>query len=105
MLQIDATGPPIGWDLDDSWAVSEYQLAKGDKILLYTDGLIEVKNSEGAYCHEDIFSEVDSSFTVEEMLLKVFSAAESFCNGAFTDDLTILAISIDEDPQAVGAAG
>jgi len=103
MVQIDATGPPIGWDMDDNWAVSEYQLAKGDKILLYTDGLIEVKNSEGAYCHEDIFSVVDSSFTVEEMLKKVFSEAETFCSGAFDDDLTIFAISIDEDPQAVGA--
>lgn len=105
MTQIDATGPPIGWDLDDSWAVSEYQLAKGDKILLYTDGLIEVKNSEGAYCHEDIFSAVDCSFSVDEMLRKVFSAAVSFCSGVFDDDLTILAISIDEDRQAAGATG
>lgn len=103
MVQIDATGPPIGWDMDDNWTVTEYQLAKGDKILLYTDGLIEVKNSAGAYCHEDIFSVVDSSFTVEEMLRKVFSEAETFCSGAFDDDLTIFAISIDDDPQVVGA--
>lgn len=102
MTEIDATGPPIGWDMADSWAVSEYPLAAGDKILLYTDGLIEVKNGEGAYCSEEIFSEVDSSFTVDEMLKKVFHLADSFCGGAFVDDLTIFAISIDEDPLNVG---
>ena len=103
MLQIDATGPPIGWDMDDSWTVSEHLLSKGDKILLYTDGLIEVKNSAGDFCSEDIFSEVDSSFTVEEMLNKVLGSANSFCSGAFDDDLTIFAISMDSDNKGDGA--
>jgi sigma-B regulation protein RsbU (phosphoserine phosphatase) len=103
MTRIDSTGPPIGWDIDDSWAVSEHQFSKGDKILLYTDGLIEVKNSAGVYCSEDIFSAVDSSFTVEEMLKKVLGSADSFCNGAFDDDLTIFAISIDSDNNDDGA--
>lgn len=103
MLRIDATGPPIGWDMDDSWTVSEHLLSKGDKILLYTDGLIEVKNSAGDFCSEDIFSGVDSSFTVEEMLNKVLGSATSFCSGAFDDDLTIFAISMDSDNKGDGA--
>jgi sigma-B regulation protein RsbU (phosphoserine phosphatase) len=104
-VSIDATGPPIGWDLDDSWTVSEYRLSKGDKILLYTDGLIEIRNPEGDYFHEDIFSGVDSSLTVHEMLDKVFKAAESFCNGVFDDDLTIFAFSFDADQQDNGVSG
>ncbi len=103
MIQMDATGPPLGWDLADSWGVAEYQLAAGDKILLYTDGLIEVKNAEGSYCSEEIFSEVDASFTVEAMLEKVFNLADSFCGGAFEDDLTIFAISLDAQQQSDGA--
>ena len=98
-VSIDATGPPIGWDMDDSWTVSEYLLSKGDKILLYTDGLVEIRNPEGDYFHEDIFSEVDPSLTVKEMLDKVFNAADSFCNGVFEDDLTIFAFSFDTDQQ------
>jgi len=98
-VSIDATGPPIGWDMDDSWTVPEYLLSKGDKILLYTDGLVEIRNPEGDYFHEDIFSEVDPSLTVKEMLDKVFNAADSFCNGVFEDDLTIFAFSFDTDQQ------
>jgi len=104
-VSIDATGPPIGWDVDDSWTVSEYLLSKGDKILLYTDGLVEIRNSEGEYFHEDIFSGVDSSFTVQELLDKVLNAADSFCNGVFEDDLTIFALSFDTDQQDNGASG
>ncbi len=101
-VSIEATGPPIGWDLDDSWTASEYRLSKGDKILLYTDGLIETRNAEGEYFNEDIFSMVDSTLTVHEMLTKVFEAADTYCNGAFEDDLTIFAISLDTDQQDVG---
>lgn len=104
-VSIDPTGPPIGWDRDDDWTASEYRFAKGDKILLYTDGLIEIRNPEGEYFNEDVFSMVDSSLTVQEMLDKVFAVADRYCNGAFEDDLTIFAISIDEDPQDIGADG
>jgi hypothetical protein len=43
--------------------------------------------------------------TVEEMLHKLFVSAESFCNGAFDDDLTIFAISLDADRQETGVTG
>jgi sigma-B regulation protein RsbU (phosphoserine phosphatase) len=102
-VPISATGPPIGWDLDDKWSVSEYRLSKGDKMLLYTDGLIEIRNQAGEYFHEDIFSGLDPSLTVHEILGRVFSAAEAFCNGKFEDDLTIFAISFDSDEQGCGA--
>jgi len=104
-VSLDATGPPIGWDMDDNWTVSEYQFSRGDKLLLYTDGLIEIRNPEGDYFHEDIFSGVDPSLAVHQMLDKVYNAAASFCNGAFEDDLTIFAISFDADPQDGGASG
>jgi phosphoserine phosphatase RsbU/P len=104
-VSIDATGPPIGWEIDDTWTVSEHMLSKSDKILLYTDGLIETRNSDGVYCNEDFFSGLDSSLTVEEMLHKVFVSAESFCNGVFDDDLTIFAISLDTDQQETGISG
>jgi phosphoserine phosphatase RsbU/P len=104
-VSIDATGPPIGWDIDDSWTVSEYRLSTGDKILLYTDGLIEIRNPEGDYFHEDIFSGVDSSLTVREILDKVFNVADSYCNGIFEDDLTIFGISFDAGQQDDGVSG
>ncbi|NVN98169.1 MAG: SpoIIE family protein phosphatase [Geobacteraceae bacterium] len=105
MTGIDATGPPIGWEFEDFWDVREYRVNKGDKILLYTDGLIEVRNAEGLYCPEEIFSAVDASFTPEEILEKVLSVSESFCNGTFDDDLTLLAFSIDFDTSSGGANG
>lgn len=103
MARIEATGPPIGWDMDDVWTVSEYQISAGDKILLYTDGLTEVKNSAELYCPDEIFTRLDATMTAKEMLEKIFSEADSFCGGAFDDDLTIFAISVDPDRDDDGA--
>lgn len=95
MTSIDATGPPIGWDFGDSWEVREYCIAGGDKILLYTDGLVEVRNTNGDYCAVDFFSGVNSAMSADEMLKKIISMADSFCGGLFEDDLTLFAIAID----------
>lgn len=94
-VPIESTGPPIGWDPEDSWTLAEYPFLEGDKVLLYTDGVIETRNSAGEYCNTDIFAEIDVTFSEEAMVRSVFNLAESFCSGAFDDDLTLFAIGYD----------
>lgn len=92
---MDATGPPLGWDPDDCWDVSEYPFSTGDSIVLYTDGLIEIRNSNGVICEADIFDGLDAGTPPDSMVSRLLTAAESFCDGKFDDDVTIFAIRCD----------
>jgi len=94
---MDATGPPLGWDPDDCWAVSEYPFATGDSIVLYTDGLLEIRNSNGVICEADIFDVLDAGIPPDSMVSRLLTTAESFCDGKFDDDVTIFAIRCDGD--------
>jgi sigma-B regulation protein RsbU (phosphoserine phosphatase) len=102
-IAIESSGPPIGWDPDDRWTVAEYPFVEGDKILLYTDGVIDTRNSAGEFCQGDIFSAVDATFTEKAMVEQVLKLAEDFCAGAFDDDLTLFAIGYQPAPLPHGA--
>jgi anti-sigma regulatory factor (Ser/Thr protein kinase) len=91
-VPLEATGPPVGWDPDDSWGVAEYPLARGDSILLYTDGLVESRNDRGALCGDDLFAGLGVGMPPEAMVDRVMAAAESFCSGRFDDDVTVFAL-------------
>jgi len=89
---LEATGPPLGWDTEDSWSVNSLRLLSGDRLLLYTDGLIEVRNKEGVLCSEDIFTGVSSADSPQTMVTTLLQAAGNHCNGVFDDDVTLVAI-------------
>jgi phosphoserine phosphatase RsbU/P len=44
---IEATGLPLGLFCDEQFSTTKLQLAPGDKLLLYTDGLSEAQNALG----------------------------------------------------------
>jgi phosphoserine phosphatase RsbU/P len=47
VTRIDATGLPVGLFRSERFASQKVQLAAGDMLVLYTDGLIEAQNTEG----------------------------------------------------------
>jgi sigma-B regulation protein RsbU (phosphoserine phosphatase) len=102
-VPIESTGPPIGWSLDDSWSVTEVPFAEGDKIFLYTDGVVEARSPDGEYCRSDFFAAVDATLAEEAMVGKVLGLAEEFCAGSFDDDLTLFAIGYDAAALSPGA--
>lgn len=57
-------------------------------ILVYTDGITESRHPVG--------EEFGDGRLIDLMLAEeTLSAATAFCNGAFEDDLTVVAISVD----------
>lgn len=96
---VEATGPPLGWDAEDLWDVSKYRFASGNKLLLYTDGLIEVRNREGVLCSEKIFAGVGAADSPQTMITTLLQAADSHCNGAFDDDVTLVAIGYEAEGE------
>jgi sigma-B regulation protein RsbU (phosphoserine phosphatase) len=47
VIRLDATGLPVGMFCTGRYASSTVQLASGDTLLMYTDGLIEAQDSSG----------------------------------------------------------
>ena len=93
---VAATGPPLGWDSSDEWGVERHRFTSAEKLLFYTDGLIEVRNSDGFLCSEEIFNLANAADPPNEIVSKIMQASEDHCSAHFEDDVTLLAIGIEE---------
>ncbi len=91
--EIEIDNRPLGQD-----AASQYQdvtgdLAKGDKLILYTDGITEATNSNGdPYGEERFMAAIKDNLNspVDELVKNIVSGLEEFAgNAAFDDDITI----------------
>ncbi|MGZ8931359.1 MAG: SpoIIE family protein phosphatase [Methylosarcina sp.] len=92
--KLDAGGLILGVNKNVSFEENTITLAKGDIILLYTDGLIEAENAQGEFfgidrvC--DIFRE-HSGQTPRQLMDIVLSQLKQFCRTeSFNDDITLM---------------
>lgn len=71
-------------------------LQKGDKIVLYTDGIVEYRNNEGEYFGEDRLHEIlngSCKAGTEALLDDILRSVNDFGKGTeFQDDITLIAI-------------
>jgi serine phosphatase RsbU (regulator of sigma subunit) len=58
MESLDATGMPIALIAGNPWERGATRLADGDTLLLYSDGLVELRNDLGAEFGGDRVAEV-----------------------------------------------
>jgi serine phosphatase RsbU (regulator of sigma subunit) len=76
--------------------INRADLAAGDILVLYTDGITEAENSQGEEFGVERLSAVirrDSSLSAEELMGNIFQSAEDFCQGVgFKDDATALVV-------------
>jgi serine phosphatase RsbU (regulator of sigma subunit)/anti-anti-sigma regulatory factor len=110
MRLVRRTGPALGLAPDASFRQERLQLAAGDRILLYTDGLLPTGTERELEQLERLLSKPLSS--AQEVMAQLHDAAPA---GADRDDVTILLIdahagisSFDngaEVPAATAAAG
>jgi len=47
VIELPSTGPPIGFFETPEMSLQTFSLAKNDRLLLHTDGIIETANSAG----------------------------------------------------------
>jgi phosphoserine phosphatase RsbU/P len=96
-IKLDATGLPIGLFCDEQFATSKLQLATGDALLLYTDGLTETTDVGGAEYGVErlikLLSPAPAASGPSELINAcVHSLAEFRGERVSTDDLTVMAI-------------
>jgi len=96
--RLSTGGGVLGVLPDWRYEEAQVELASGDHILMYTDGITETRNSNDEEFGEDrLIQLVVGSPCVDAATLtaRVIEAASDFSNGNFSDDLTVVAISVD----------
>ncbi len=97
---LEASGLPLGKSLDSDYMQTaiEMTLNVGDKLFLYTDGLVEEESPSGeAFGYDRLEFLLNANYDVddpEELRNILMDALRVHCRGmAYTDDITIVVIS------------
>jgi sigma-B regulation protein RsbU (phosphoserine phosphatase) len=97
-LLSDAPGFPIGLFPDSQYDETGIELSKGDRILLFSDGLVEMENaSEEAFGAERLAQSVAAAraLPLDAMLESVIAAVESWSGASGRrDDLSLVAFEL-----------
>lgn len=91
---LKATGALVMLDGRSEYHSKEIPLEKGDLLLLYTDGLAEVRNGEQMFGEERIANTLrrDPNVAADVLCKNLLEAARDFASEPMGDDVAILAI-------------
>jgi len=105
LTRLDSSCPPIGLSPDEICELAPADLAGGDVLVFYTDGVTEAENRFGEeFGMERLSATVrqGSSLSAEGIMTNIYNAAADFCGDDFNDDVTILVVkcNFDASPNA-----
>ena len=93
IIRLEPTCTVLGLFADWECSVGEVQLAPGDTLVLYTDGVTEAANPDGEEFGERRLTEVlrgNDQAPVRSLLDGVVTAVRQFDGGEQTDDITLV---------------
>jgi len=94
---LEPTGAPVGLFPDAVWQERGIRLQLGDRVLAYTDGVIEASTPCGEEWGVDgLLQSVNGCETesADKLIRKVLSAMDDFSRGIQTDDATVAALCV-----------
>jgi len=93
-------GLPLGLFPVAQPGLEEIDLAKGDLLFFYTDGLTETRSPDMSYYEERLPDELVTMVgrSAAEVVAGVQARAEAFSAGEMRDDLTVLALRVTDPP-------
>src|SRR5207302_1808000 len=100
LIRMDSSCPPIGLSPDEICELALVDLASGDVMVFYTDGVTEAENRLGEEFGLERLSTVvrdGSSLSVEDLMTNIYNTAADFCGDDFHDDVTILVVKCHFD--------
>jgi len=98
---------PIGLSPEEICELSSADLAGGDILVFYTDGVTEAENGLGEeFGMERLTALVRQGSwpSAEDIMTKIYNAAADFCGDNFDDDLTILVVKCNFDASPVASS-
>jgi phosphoserine phosphatase RsbU/P len=98
ILRLEVGGAVLGVFANEAYAQTNVSLGSGDRLVLFTDGLIEATNDA-----DEEFGEarlIDTllqhrTLSAEALQQRVLDAASQFCNSEFNDDATLVIVAAD----------
>ncbi|MGA2571577.1 MAG: PP2C family protein-serine/threonine phosphatase [Terracidiphilus sp.] len=94
---LDEGGPVLGILPDAPYDSGSAELRPGDGLVLYTDGITEATDSSGDEFGEERLKALLARRPsgAEELRARIVSAVSEFANGNFSDDVTVLVVTVD----------
>jgi serine phosphatase RsbU (regulator of sigma subunit) len=81
---------------DWSYKNSTVELRAGDRLLLFTDGITEARDTNGQEFEEAsiaAFAKANSTLSSKELNNRLLAQVSAFCGAQFQDDATLLVIA------------
>ncbi|MBF0606253.1 MAG: SpoIIE family protein phosphatase [Candidatus Magnetobacterium sp. LHC-1] len=95
VIELKNFGPPLGIFPDLKAKETEHDFTKGDRLVIYTDGLFEEMNAQGEpFGTERVaeFLQKNQSLPIEDLKDSLISEVRGFVSGRFDDDVTVIVI-------------
>jgi serine phosphatase RsbU (regulator of sigma subunit)/PAS domain-containing protein len=94
-------GLPLGLFPEAQPGLEEIDLAKGDTLFFFTDGLTETRSPDLRYFEERLADELVTlaGRPASEVVAGIQARAEAFSAGQMRDDLTVLALRVLDPPS------
>ena len=93
VIELNAAGAVLGQFPDWIYEQSEIQLKPGDRLLLFTDGLVEASNADDEAFGEDgviAVAREKSDQNAGELMNSLIQASAAHCGGHFQDDASMV---------------
>lgn len=98
ILHLSKGGLLFGVKAEASYEVDKIYLREGDRIFLFTDGIIETRNSaEEEFGEERLleFLKTNINLSENEFREKLLETINKYGNGNIDDDITLMVLSVD----------
>jgi sigma-B regulation protein RsbU (phosphoserine phosphatase) len=102
VVRMNSSCPPVGMFGAEACEISRTDLADGDTLVLYTDGITEAENPEGEEFGVERLSalirEGDHMLSADGLMNRILESVTDFCRDVgFNDDVTILVVKCNFD--------
>lgn len=94
LVTLETRGRILGWIPDSQFTEIEEEISSGDKLILYSDGITEVRNAQGELFGETRLAELlekTSDQSPKQIVEKVLQELNNF-SGVYSDDKTMLVV-------------
>lgn len=97
-IELYTVGNPLGWLKDLKLEEKDFQLEKGDRIIFYTDGIIECRDVERAMFGEERmrdFIREHAAMSSKDFSDNLIDRLKTFTkSGIFDDDITLVVLDV-----------